>query len=382
MQPTENSDDLQQRQMLRDSAADFVRGHLDFKRLRGRRGSAPGYDPAVLRQMGELGWLAILVPEVQGGLGLGLADQAVVLEELGRGRMAAPLVPVAFATRLIARGDNAALQARLLAAVAGGGALPVVAWQEGLGGIDGPGPACTARRDADTWVLDGAKRFVAGAAGASGFVVTANTDAGPGLFWLDALAAGVTMTQEWRADETPSGAVVLRGAQVAADGVLCAPGPVAALAFERSFEDAAVLASAEMLGVMAAALQMTLGYMRTRVQFGKPIGSFQALQHKATDLYVQQEHVRAVLGEALVMLDGEASVIDRARMASRCKARASDAGLRVTREVIQLHGAIGFTDEADAGLYLKRALVLSAWLGNAAAHRQRFGRLQPALATV
>jgi alkylation response protein AidB-like acyl-CoA dehydrogenase len=135
------------------------------------------------------------------------------------------------------------------------------------------------------------------------------------------------------------------------------------------------MASAEMLGVMEAALQMALGYMRTRIQFGKPIGSFQALQHKATDLYVQQELTRAVLDDAVRQLDAGGAPAERARIASRCKARASDAGLRVTREVIQLHGAIGYTDEYDAGLYLKRALVLSAWLGNATAQRRRFAAL-------
>jgi len=153
-------------------------------------------------------------------------------------------------------------------------------------------------------------------------------------------------------------------------------GAPAAAALERAVDEAAVMASAEMLGVMEAALQMALAYMRTRVQFGKPIGSFQALQHKAADLYVQQELVRAVLQDAVRELDGGADARDRARLASRCKARASDAGLRVTREVIQLHGAIGFTDEYDAGLYLKRALVLSAFLGNATAHRRRLAGLQ------
>ena len=105
------------------------------------------------------------------------------------------------------------------------------------------------------------------------------------------------------------------------------------------------MASAEMLGVMEAALQMALGYMRTRVQFGKPIGSFQALQHKATDLYVQQELARAVLDDAVRALDGNGAAGERAKLASRCKSRSSHAGLRVTREVIQLHGAIGFTDD-------------------------------------
>jgi alkylation response protein AidB-like acyl-CoA dehydrogenase len=376
MNQTPTSEDAQQLQMLRESATRFVRGNLDFKRLRERRGSAPGYDPAVLRQMSELGWLAILVPEAQGGLGLGLSELSAVVEELGRGLMADPLVPVAFATRLIARAGDGALRTRLLEAVAAGEALPVVAWQEGLGGLGVDRLSCTARRDGDGWQLDGTKRFVAGAAGATGFVVAARTDGGPGLFWVDAQAPGLALTHEWRADETPSGVLALAGVRLEAEAAVCAPGAAAAEAFERAFEDAVMLAGAEMLGVMAAALEMTLGYMRTRVQFGKPIGSFQALQHKATDLYVQQELTRAVLDEALRALDGGAPADERARAASRCKARASDAGLRVTREVIQLSGAIGFTDEYDAGLYLKRALVLSAWLGNSAAHRQRFARLQ------
>jgi alkylation response protein AidB-like acyl-CoA dehydrogenase len=122
---------------------------------------------------------------------------------------------------------------------------------------------------------------------------------------------------------------------------------------------------------------MSLEYMKTRVQFGKPIGSFQALQHRAVDLYVQKQIASAVLEEALPALDGNPDAVTRAALASRVKARCSEAGLRITREAIQIHGAIGFTDEYDAGLYLKRAMVLSAWLGNAQEHRRRYARLVP-----
>ena len=126
---------------------------------------------------------------------------------------------------------------------------------------------------------------------------------------------------------------------------------------------------------MERALEMSLDYLRTRVQFGKPIGSFQALQHRAVDLYIQQELSSAVLDEALAFLDSGPDARARAAAASRVKARCSDAALRITREAIQLHGAIGFTDEYDAGLYLKRALTLAAWLGGAAWHRRRYARL-------
>ena len=142
------------------------------------------------------------------------------------------------------------------------------------------------------------------------------------------------------------------------------------------------MAGAELLGVMEATLQMTLEYMRNRVQFGKPIGSFQALQHRAVDLYIQQELAAAVVAEAVDVLDSAAGERERAKIASRAKARACEAGLRVTREAIQLHGAIGFTDEYDVGLYLKRALVLAGWLGNGSAHRRRFAQLSAQRAAV
>jgi len=382
MQDTNLSEAQQQIEMLRESAADFVGRNTDTKRLRERRATLPGYEPSHLRHMAELGWLGIVVPEAYGGLGLGFAELTVVLQELGKGLMADPLLPTVFAARVLQHGENEALKQEMLTQVADAKLLPCVAWQEGLGGLDPEAVATRAQRDGPDLLLTGSKRFVAGAAGAGGFVVSARAEAGCGLYWVDAQAPGVTLRHEWRADETPSGVLELDKVRVAPQRVLAAAGPKGLVALQRAFDETIVMAGAEMLGVLEAALQMAIGYMRTRVQFGKPIGSFQALQHKATDLYVQQELLRAVLQDAVRELDADGDATERSRLASRCKARASDAGLRVTREVIQLHGAIGFTDEYDAGLYLKRALVLSAWMGNASAHRRRFAALQPALVTV
>lgn len=257
------------------------------------------------------------------------------------------------------------------------GLLPCVAWQEGLGGLDPTRIDTVAQADGADILLTGTKRFVAGAAGANGFVISARAASGYGLYWVDAQDEGLTLKHETRADGTPSGLLQLDKVRVTPENVFSPAGPDGLAALERALDEAAVLAGAEMLGVIEAALKMALEYMRTRVQFGKPIGSFQALQHKTADLYVQQELVRAVLDDAVRTLDSDdVTAQERTLAASRFKARASDAGLRVTREVIQLHGAIGFTDEYDAGLYLKRALVLSAWLGNATAHRRRFAALQ------
>lgn len=362
--------------MLRESASDVVAGSMDLKKLRLRRGVPPGYDPIHLRQMIDLGWLGILVPEPQGGLGLGLAEMAVVVQSLGKGLMADPLVPLSFAARVMRRASHGPGAAAKLVLMAEGRLLPAVAWQEGLGGIDVHQIQTRAETTSIGWRLIGQKRFIAGAAGAGGFIVSARSAEGCGLFWVDADAPGVTLSHEWRADQTPSGLLELNNTPVTAAQVITAPAHDGLAVLERAYDDTLVLASAEMLGVIEAALQMTLAYMRTRVQFDKPIGSFQALQHKAADLYVQQELVRAVLQDALGVLESSSDARETAQAASRCKARASDAGMRVLREVIQLHGAIGYTDEHDAGLYLKRAMVLSAWLGNASAHRARFAALQ------
>ena len=138
------------------------------------------------------------------------------------------------------------------------------------------------------------------------------------------------------------------------------------------------MTAAELLGVQSRAFEIALDYLRTRVQFGKPIGSFQALQHRAVDLYIEQRMCRHTLDEVIA----KAAVPDlrpeaRGALASRIKARCSEASLHITREAIQMHGAMGFSDECDIGLFLKRAVTLSAWLGGAEVHRRRFARLAP-----
>lgn len=376
MQATTETDTAEQIALLRDSAASFVRDNTDLKALRQRRGTLPGYDAEKLREMARLGWFGILVPESHGGLGLGFAELSVVLQELGKGLLAEPLVGSAvLAARVLHHGGNDALRGRLLPQLADGSLFAAVGWQEERGGFDVNAIATRAEPHQGGVRLSGRKRFVAGAADAGGFVISARSPSGNGLYWIDAGSKGLSVSHEWRVDETPSGILELDNVAVPADQVIAAASPDGLHALERAIEEAAVMASAEMLGVMERALQMALDYMRTRVQYGKPIGSFQALQHKAVDLYIQQELVRAVLDDAVFALDAGNSASERSMLASRCKSRSSEAALRVTREVIQLHGAIGYTDEFDAGLYLKRAMVLSGWLGNSSAHRRRFAAL-------
>lgn len=360
---------------LRDSVADFVNRGTDLARVRRLRGTAAEYDRTLWDEMAGLGWLGILIPERYTGLGLGLAEAAIVAEGLARGLAPEPFAAAAvLAAAVLAEGDNETLKQELLPQVVSGALIPALAWQERAGTLDVAAIETRAVPFEGGFRLNGEKRFVSGAAGADGYIVSAKSTHGIELFWVGRDAPGAELRLEPLADGRHFGILTLSDAVVAREKTL-AGADTARAALEKALDHAAAIASAELYGVMGRALEMSLDYMKTRAQFGKPIGSFQALQHRAVDLYIQQQLSSAVLEEALCALDRNPDARARAVLASRAKARCSDAGLRICREAIQIHGAIGFTDEYDAGLYLKRAIVLSAWLGNAALHRRRYARL-------
>jgi alkylation response protein AidB-like acyl-CoA dehydrogenase len=368
-------------QLLRQSVADFVARGTDIARVRALRRDPGEYDASVWRHMAELGWTGILVPEAYGGSGLGLADAAIVAEGVGRALMPEPFTASAvLAGGVLAGAQNEALKQSLLPRVVRGELAPALAWQERSATIDSAHIAAVALPFEGGYRLNGTKRYVSGAAGADVFIVAARTGTDLVLACVDRDAAGVNVELEPIADGRHFGTLELNDAVVPRERV-AATGEAAAAALETALDHAAALAGAELYGVMSRALEMSVDYMKTRVQFGRPIGSFQGLQHRAVDLYIQQQLASAVLEEGLRALDAGPAPDQRAAIASRVKARCSEAGLRITREAIQIHGAIGFTDDYDAGLYLKRALVLSAWLGNAAQHRRRYARLSLASET-
>jgi alkylation response protein AidB-like acyl-CoA dehydrogenase len=361
--------------MLAESVADFVTRGTHLARVRKLRETPGEYDRALWRRMAELGWLGILIPERYGGLGLALSEMAIVAQGLARALVPEPLTAAAvLATTALVAGDNERLKREQLPRLVAGEILPALAWQEEAGVLDPGAIRAHAAPFEGGYKLNGAKRFVAGAAQADAFLVSAMTGDGIALFWLPRDAAGAALTLAPLADGRSFGTLALTEALVPRSHVV-AHGAAASAALARALDHACAIAAAELCGVMGRALEMSLDYLKTRVQFGKPIGSFQALQHRAVDLYIQQELSSAVLDDTLAALDRDPDAAARAAIASRVKARCSDAALRIAREAIQLHGAIGFTDDYDAGLYLKRALVLAAWLGNAAQHRRRYARL-------
>lgn len=363
------------RRLLADSVADFTARGTDIARVRRLRGTSTEYDRAVWNKMAELGWLGILVPESHGGLGLGLAEMAIVARGLARALVPEPLTATAvLAATALAAGENEALKRDELPRLVSGETLPALAWQEAAGALDAAAIRTRAEPFEGGFKLSGVKRFIPGAAQADAFLVTAQSGNGIVLLWLPRAAPGVQLELEPLADGRSFGTLKLQDVLVP-KGRVVAAGAAATEALTRAFDHGSVIAGAELAGVMDRALEMTLEYLKTRVQFGRPIGAFQALQHRAVDLYIHKELAGAVLDEGLALLDRGPDAATRAAAASRVKARCADAALKITRETIQLHGAIGFTDEYDAGLYLKRAMTLAAWLGHPLWHRRRYASL-------
>lgn len=372
---------VEHRHLLAESVADFAARGTDLARVRRLRGTSAEYDRTVWKKMAELGWLGIVVPERYGGLGLGLAEMAIVARGLARALVPEPLTATAVLTATaLAAVENEPLKQEHLPRLVAGELLPALAWQERAGELD-----CTAIETRATpfeggFKVNGVKRFIAGAAQADAFLVSARGAGGVLLLWLPREAAGAQLQLEPLADGRSFGSLRLEDALVPKSSV-AASGAAAVEALGRAFDHACAITGAELAGVMDRALEMSLDYLRTREQFGKPIGAFQALQHRAVDLYIHRELASAVLEEAFVALDRGPAAAARAATASRVRARCADAATRITREAIQFHGAIGFTDEFDVGLYLKRALVLTAWLGSASWHRRRYVRLTGATRT-
>ena len=346
--------------LLRDSAAKFIVA-AGPKVARGFRARDPSFAPARLRQAGELGWLGILVPNAASDLGLGLTELALVLEQAGRGLVCEPIGLAAISAAALAQGRT---PHPMLERVMTGAALVVPALEESPHGDDPLRPRTQATMARGAPRLSGQKMFVC-ADGADGFLVSAAGRDGAALFYVARDAPGCTLS----ATQTVDGRklATLGFADTPAD--LIPPHPSSRNAVAALYDLALLALSFELLGVMEQAHQITLDYLRIRKQFGKLIGSFQALQHQAVNSYLRIEATRSLLFQ--IAAHNDAYGID-STMAIAAKAKASEDALAVTEACIQLHGAIGFTDEHDVGLYLKRAMLLSSLFGNAAAQRRRY----------
>ena len=369
---TEDNSDV--RRLLRESAASFA-SRNGVARSRKLRTISPGFDRKVWNELAESGWLGIIIPEQFGGQGLGFSEMRIVVEELAKCLAPEPVVACAvFAASTLLACDNESIKQKLLPKIADGSSIVGIAMHATTGTIALDQTTVLAQSAANTVTLNGTIRHVYPALGADDFIVAAKNGGQFALYHVAENSAGVTIEPELRADGTFVGKLTLSEVQVAAEDVV-ATGDVAKAALRHATDAATILACAEMQSIMTHALDATLDYMRTRVQFGRPIGTFQALQHRAVDLYIQRELSRGSIDDAVKLLDSGGNGDDLSRAASRAKSRCGDAGMFVGRESIKLHGAIGFTDEYDIGLYLRRSVVLNSWLGTPTEHRHRYGLL-------
>lgn len=355
---------------FRNSARDLLRGSDQLQRIRTLRNATPPFDRGVWNEIAEAGWLSILVPETHGGLELGLREVAAISEQVGEHLLPEPFIGAGVhAIAALSAAPDSDLKKELLAAAIDGSAVFGVAWQEQLGHYDVGSIATRATRSGDQWHIDGEKIFVQPASGADGWLVSVQTDGVARLLWVPAGTAGLRVDESQRIDGSTAAQLVFKGAAVPAANELAMGGSVE-FVLGVANDIARIAQSAELLGIARRSLALMLDYLKTREQFGKPIGSYQALQHRAVDAYIQVQLSAACLEDVLKIVEQDGDALPA--QAARAKARCAHAAIFIARMAIQFYGAMGYTDECAIGFYLKRALALSAWLGNAQQSRQRF----------
>jgi alkylation response protein AidB-like acyl-CoA dehydrogenase len=354
----------EEQQQLKESARAFLGGECPTTFVRKVMATDDGYPRELYDHIAKLGWSGLIVPEKFGGAGLGMLDMAMVLEEGGYAAMPGPfLFSSVLAAGALKFGGSDQLNSKWLTALAEGKAIGTVAVVESAGSIDPRDLNAIATKDGAGWHLNGAKMFVPYANVADFIVVAAKRDSEIFLFVVDAKSPGVTIRPLKNLDLTRR-----------VSGVELKSAPAKRLhggtdLFARLIDIAAVAVAADSLGGTERALEMAVDYSKVREQFGKPIGSFQALKHAAAEIVADLEPARAMLWYAAYAQDTSAA--DASRTAAMAKARLCDIYSRGADRAVLMHGGIGFTWEHDMHLWFKRARFNESYFGSPAFHRER-----------
>ena len=370
---------------LADALKRWIARDYTFEARRAIVGSPAGVSAAAWATLAELGLTALPLPEAQGGFDGDAVDMFVVMQELGRGLVVEPYFATMFGAEFLRRGQA---HDALLERVAAGDLTLACALGERQSRYDLRDVATRAVRDGDGWRLDGEKKIVLHGAQAGVLIVSARTagaqrdDDGITLFAVPADAPGVTMRDVRMLDGQRAADVLLRDVRVRADDVIGTEGQGWTI-LEAAADYGAGLLCAEAVGAMDALFGATLEYLKTRQQFGVPIGKFQALQHRMADMYVHLEQARSMALLAAVRLADDArggSADERRRAVAAAKYRVGQAARFVGQQAIQLHGGMGVTDELPASHYFKRLSTIELTLGDSDHHLARF-IAQPGFAT-
>jgi len=365
----------EEKQMLRDSAKSFIKESSPVSALRERRDRGEEWSPELWQGMAEMGWAGITIPEAYGGLEFGHVGAGLVMEECGRELAASPLLSSSFVcASLITSLGSDEQKETLLPAIASGESIFSLAISES-DRFDPTAMTLTAQADGDGFLLGGSKRHVLDGQIAGTFVVAASAadDARKtSLFIVAADAPGVTIEATRNADNRLVVRMQFDSVRVDPGNILGAPGE-AWPALERALDIGAVLSAAELSGVAQEAFERTLEYLKERKQFGVPIGSFQALQHRAAQLFCELELCKSAILKAAQAIDQDSA--ERSRLASLAKAKTAKTARLAVNEAVQMFAGIGMTDEFDIGFFMKRAAAACQEFGDYYYHADRFALL-------
>ena len=370
----------EEQRLLRDSVERFVRETCLLDRRRALVASEPGYSERTWRQMAQLGWLGVTVPESCGGIGGGPVETMVLMEGFGAGLVLEPYFPsVVLGGNLVAMAGSEAQKQAILPALVAGELKLAFAWVEAQSGYDLFDVTTTAERRDGGHVIDGAKSVVLGAATADKLIVSARTGGdsrdrtGIGLFLVDRGADGLDLRDYRTIDGLRAAEVTFENVVVDDDAVL--GDPWRALPVIEAVARRAIAAlCAEAVGIMDVLVDATAEYLKTRKQFGRAIGTFQVLQHQLVDMRIASEEARSMMYVATLRL-GHPDARLRARAMSGAKYLVGKHGRLIGQRAIQLHGGMGMTDEMSIGHYFKRLTMIDVMFGDAAYHLKRYPTL-------
>jgi alkylation response protein AidB-like acyl-CoA dehydrogenase len=365
-----------EQELLRAEVRKFLDQSCPMDAVRELMETERGYSPDTWKQLAELGWLGLTIPEAHGGAGLGFVDLVVLLEETGRSLFPSPLLTTTLAARVLAEAGSPEQQARFLPGLADGTRIGTLALLEASDRLSPEGIGLEGAPDADGFRLSGEKLYVPDAGNANLFLVAFRTGSAPdaiSLAVVEADASGVEARHSSGMDLTKRlGRLRLDDVRIGAGALLGQPG-AAWPTLARALDQGACAVTAEAVGAAQALLELTVGYAQQREQFGQPIGRFQGVKHPLADMFVDIESFRSLAYFAAWALDESP---EQAPLAvSRAKAYASETFPKLGIDCVQLHGGIGYTWEYDAQLYLKRAKWMRPIYGDAGFHYERIAQL-------
>ncbi|WP_105422473.1 acyl-CoA dehydrogenase family protein [Neorhizobium sp. T25_27] len=359
--------------LLKESAERFLKDRYDFEKRNKIIASETGFDAGIWSEMADLGWLALPFAEENGGLGGGAVEVSLIMEAIGRALVVEPyLASIILAGGLVEKLGSEDQKAEILGGLFAGTSRPALAHTERQTGFDLGNIAATATRSGESYLISGEKPLVHGGAFADIFLVSAKLDGAVKLFAVPADAAGLTRTEVKLVDGSRASDLVLDNVSLPASALFSAEADTLA-EIEAAYDRVNAALASEAVGIMDALMDATVAYTKERVQFGKPLAAFQALQHRMAEMAVKCQEARGSALLATLSVDAPRAM--RIRGVSGARAKIGKVSRSVAQEAIQLHGAMGFSEEMPIGAWFRRLYAIENTFGTTADHLKRYGEI-------